>query len=489
MERSYIAIDLKSFYASVECREMGLDPLDALLVVADESRTDKTICLAVSPALKAYGLPGRCRLFEVKEKIRSVNLIREKAAPGRRLKGASKSRKELKANPSLSLDFITAKPRMSHYIKCSSEIYRIYLKYIAPEDIHVYSIDEVFIDATEYMKLYGLSAKELAMKLILEVLEKTGITATAGIGENLYLAKIAMDIMAKHIAADKNGVRIAELDEMSYREKLWEHRPLTDFWRVGHGYAEKLEAHRLYTMGDIARCSERNEELLYRLFGVNAELLIDHAWGWEPCTMEDIKSYKPSSNSIGSGQVLQCPYTFDKARTVVMEMADSLALDLVERRLATTQLVLAVGYDKENMDNDYQGEIKTDHYGRKVPKGAHGSYNFSTPTSSSKEIIKGALSIFKDKVNPALFIRRIYITASDVIDERACDYLQMDLFETPDEEQQKKQKEEKEKERRLQDATISIKKKYGKNALLKGISFTEGATGKERNRQIGGHNA
>ncbi len=494
MDRTYIAIDLKSFYASVECKERGLDPLDTLLVVADESRTDKTICLAVSPSLKAYGIPGRCRLFEVREKVRDANAARGRKAPGRKLKGASSSQKELNENPALSIDFVIAKPRMSHYIRCSSEIYRIYLRYVAPEDIHVYSIDEVFIDATEYLRLYKLSAHDFAMRLILEVLNATGITATAGIGENLYLAKIAMDIMAKHINPDQNGVRIAELDEMKYRRELWSHRPLTDFWRVGRGYARKLEEHRLYTMGDIARCSERNEELLYRLFGVNAELLIDHAWGWEPCTMQDIKNYKPNSNSIGAGQVLQSSYTFEKARLVTMEMADSLSLDLVEKRLAASQIVLTIGYDSANMKEEgFRGETKKDYYGREVPKSAHGSFSFSSPSSSSKEIINATLSIFDEKVNPSLLIRRIYITAADVVDERTKEQYEEepDLFTDLskfNEERERKQREAA-RERKLQDATILIKKKFGKNALLRGMSFEDGATARERNQQIGGHKA
>ena len=493
-ERTYIAIDLKSFYASVECRERGLDPLDTNLVVADESRTDKTICLAVSPSMKAYGLPGRCRLFEVREKVNDVNAARRRTAPGHRLCGSSSSSSELMKNPSLALSPIIAKPRMSHYIQCSSAIYSIYLRYIAPEDMHVYSIDEVFIDASEYLRLYHLSAEDFAMKLILDVLNSTGITATAGIGSNMYLAKIAMDIMAKHIQADKNGVRIARLDEMSYRQKLWTHRPLTDFWRVGPGYAKKLEDHRLYTMGDIARCSERNEELLYRLFGVNAELLIDHAWGWEPCTMKDIKEYRPQSNSLGSGQVLQSPYPAEKARLVSREMADSLSLDLVEKNLVATSITLTVGYDAENINEFYSGLTKTDHYGRTVPKGTHGSFTFDIPTSSTMEITAAVMEIFDRIVDSSLLVRRIYVTADKVIDADFAERpraFQPDLFDNPDE--QKKEREMKEamteKERKLQNATISIKRRFGKNALLRGMSFEEGATARERNQQIGGHKA
>lgn len=493
-ERTYIAIDLKSFYASVECRERGLDPLDTNLVVADESRTDKTICLAVSPSMKAYGLPGRCRLFEVREKVNDVNAARRRTAPGHRLCGSSSSSFELMKNPSLALSPIIAKPRMSHYIQCSSAIYSIYLRYIAPEDMHVYSIDEVFIDASEYLRLYHLSAEDFAMKLILDVLNSTGITATAGIGSNMYLAKIAMDIMAKHIQADKNGVRIARLDEMSYSQKLWTHRPLTDFWRVGPGYAKKLEDHRLYTMGDIARCSERNEELLYRLFGVNAELLIDHAWGWEPCTMKDIKEYRPQSNSLGSGQVLQSPYPAEKARLVSREMADSLSLDLVEKNLVATSITLTVGYDAENINEFYSGLTKTDHYGRTVPKGTHGSFTFDIPTSSTMEITAAVMEIFDRIVDSSLLVRRIYVTADKVIDADFAERpraFQPDLFDNPDE--QKKEREMKEamteKERKLQNATISIKRRFGKNALLRGMSFEEGATARERNQQIGGHKA
>ena len=492
-EKIYIAIDLKSFYASVECRERGLDPLDTHLVVADESRTDKTICLAVSPSLKAYGLPGRCRLFEVREKMNDINASRRRKTPGGKFTGSSSKDSELRKDPSLQLDVVIAKPRMSHYIKCSTDIYRIYLRHISPEDIHVYSIDEVFIDATEYLKLYSLSARDFAMRLITEILGETGITATAGIGTNLYLAKVAMDIMAKHTEPDKNGVRIAELDEMSYRQELWTHRPLTDFWRVGRGYAKKLEERRIYTMGDIARTSERNEELLYRMFGINAELLIDHAWGWEPCMMEDIKTYKPASNSLGSGQVLQCPYPIEKARLVLKEMADSLSLDLVEKNLVCSSITVSAGYDSANMDNDYDGKTKTDFYGRTVPKSSHGTFRFLYPTSSSKEITEAALNIYDSNANPSLLIRRLYITAENTIpeEERTSCLSEPDLF--TDWEQFEKEKEKKNaeavRERKLQDATIAIKKRFGKNALLRGMSLEEGATARERNEQIGGHKA
>lgn len=489
-DRVYIAIDLKSFYASVECADRQLDPLTTNLVVADQSRTDKTICLAVSPALKACGIPGRPRLFEVVQKVRQVNAQRQRLALGHRFNGKSTSAPELAANPTLELDYIVAVPRMARYIEVSSQIYGIYLKYVSPDDIHVYSIDEVFIDATSYLKLYKLSAHDFTMKLIREVLANTGITATAGIGTNLYLCKIAMDIVAKHIPADKDGVRIAELDEHSYRRDLWTHRPLTDFWRVGHGYAARLESHGMYTMGDVARMSLRNEELLYRLFGVNAELLIDHAWGWEPCTIADIKSYKPESGSISSGQVLQDPYDFNKGRLVVLEMTDLLSLSLVEKKLVTDQIVLTIGYDAA--DKSYRGEVVTDRYGRQIPKSAHGSSKLGRQTSSSKIITEAMLKLFDRIVNPELQIRRITVVANHVIGENEVtpqgDFKQPDLF-ADFEEQEEFEQEELEKEKRLQLAIIDIKKKFGKNALLKGINLMEGATTRERNNQIGGHKA
>ena len=483
MERTYIAIDLKSFYASVECRRRGLDPLDTNLVVADESRTDKTICLAVSPSLKSYGIPGRCRLFEVREKVRSVNSSRAQRSPGRRLRGESSSDRELREDPSLALGFIIAMPHMADYIRCSASIYDIYLRFISPDDIHVYSIDEVFIDATDYLQMYRLSAKGFAMKLILAVLDETGITATAGIGPNMYLAKVAMDIMAKHIPADANGVRIAELDEMEYRRKLWSHRPLTDFWRVGRGYARRLEERRIFTMGDIARCSVRNEEMLYRLFGVNAELLIDHAWGWEPCTMEDIKAYRPAASSLGSGQVLQNPYPIDKARLVVKEMADALSLDLASKHLAATSITLSIGYDASSITEGFHGESKTDFYGRTIPKGAHGTAKLISPTSSMKEIVGAALSVFDRIADRNLLVRRLTISAGDTIDEeKARADHQPDLFsEDP--------AESVDRERKLQDAALEIRRRFGRNAILRGTSFEDGATGRERNEQIGGHKA
>jgi DNA polymerase V len=504
--RTYIAIDLKSFYASVECMERGLDPLTTNLVVADASRTEKTICLAVSPSLKAYGIPGRARLFEVVQKVKEVNAARLRTAPGRVFSGASFSDTELKSSPGISLDYIIAPPQMALYMEYSTRIYNIYLKYIAPEDIHVYSIDEVFIDATDYLNTYKISARELATEMILDVLSKTGVTATAGIGTNLYLAKIAMDIQAKHIPADKNGMRIAVLDEMSYRRLLWSHRPLTDFWRVGRGYAKKLEEHGLFTMGDIARCSlgkptdHYNEDLLYKLFGINAELLIDHAWGWEPCTISDIKAYKPSTNSIGSGQVLQHPYSFNKAKLIVREMTDLLVLDLVDKRLVTDQLVLTVGYDIENLADSkikmlYRGAVTTDRYGRAVPKSAHGTTNLGRQTSSTKLILDAVTELFERIVDKNLLVRRINITVNHVVDEgtvhKTNSFEQLDLFTDYAVVQAKKEAEEAElaREKKMQKAMLEIKKKHGKNAILRGMNLEEGATTIDRNKQIGGHKA
>lgn len=504
--RIYIAIDLKSFYASVECIERGFDPLTTNLVVADASRTEKTICLAVSPSLKAYGIPGRPRLFEVVQRVREVNAARLRNAPGRAFSGASFSDIEIKSSPETSLDYMIAPPRMAHYIEYSTRIYNIYLKYIAPEDIHVYSIDEIFLDATDYLSTYNLSARELATKIILDVLKTTGITGSAGIGTNLYLCKVAMDIQAKHIPADQNGVQIAELDEMSYRHLLWSHRPLTDFWRVGKGYAKKLEDQGLLTMGDIARCSigkntdYYNEDLLYKLFGINAELLIDHAWGWEPCTIADIKAYKPSTNSIGSGQVLQCAYTFDKAKLIVREMTDLLVLDLVDKRLVTDQLVLAVGYDMENLTNpkvkkSYHGAITIDRYGRAVPKAAHGTANLGGQTSSTKLILEAVTELFERIVDKNLMVRRVNITANHVMNEETVhetdNFEQLDLFTDYAAVQAKKEEEEAEfaREKSMQKAMLEIKKKYGKNAILKGMNLEEGATTVDRNKQIGGHKA
>ena len=492
--RVYIAIDLKSFYASVECVERGLDPLTTNLVVADESRTEKTICLAVSPSLKACGIPGRARLFEVVQKVREVNAQRRRFALGCRFTGKSSNAPELKANPALELDYIVAMPRMARYMEVSAQIYGLYLKFVSPDDIHVYSIDEVFIDATQYLRLYKLTAREFAMKLIQEVLKVTGITATAGIGTNLYLCKIAMDITAKHIPADKDGVRIAELDEQSFRRELWTHQPLTDFWRIGHGYANKLNSLGLRTMGDVARMSVKNEDVLFRMFGINAELLIDHAWGWEPCTIAEIKAYKPKSNSISSGQVLQEPYDFAKGRLVAMEMTDQLALDLVEKRLVTDQLVLTVGYDIASLSGrNYSGPITTDHYGRKIPKEAHGSINLERQTSSAKIIVDAMMRLFDRIVNPDLLIRRMYVVANHIVGED-----QVSEKSTPDQpdlftdyealaKQEAEDEAELEKEKRLQHAILDIKKRMGKNAVLKGMNLLDGATAKSHNEQIGGH--
>jgi len=505
-QKSYIAIDLKSFYASVECKERNRDPLTTNLVVADKSRTEKTICLAVSPSLKSYGIPGRPRLFEVVQKVREANNKRRWKAPNRTFNGSSDDKAELDANPALEIDYIVAPPRMAYYMEYSTKIYNVYLKYVAPEDIFPYSIDEVFMDVTDYLQTYRMTARELAMTMIQDVLKTTGITATAGIGTNMYLCKIAMDIVAKHIEPDKNGVRIAELDEMSYRRKLWSHRPITDFWRVGNGYAKKLEEHGLYTMGDIARCSIGkpnelyNEELLYKLFGINAELLIDHAWGYEPCTMEQVKAYKPETNSVSSGQVLHCPYDYDKAKLIVKEMTDQMVLDLVDKGLVTDQLVLTIGYDIENLSNpnlknQYKSEITIDRYGRKVPKHAHGTANLKKKTSSTRLITNAVMDLYDRIVDEHLLVRRITITANKLVDEKSVkqenEYQQLDLF-TDYEAQRKKQAEEEEKlerERRMQEAMLSIKKKFGKNAVLKGMNLEEGATAKDRNEQIGGHKA
>ena len=469
-QRTYIAIDLKSFYASVECVDRGLDPLTTNLVVADVSRTEKTICLAVSPSLKAYGIGGRARLFEVYQKARGVN-------------------------------FIIAPPRMAHYIEVSSKVYSVYLKYIAPEDIHVYSIDEVFMDVTAYLKTYKMTAHELAITMIRDVLRQTGITATAGIGTNLFLCKVAMDIVAKKMPADKDGVRIAELDEMSFRRELWDYRPLTKFWRVGRGIVNKLAMYGIDTMGKIARLSEQNEELLYNLFGVNAELLIDHAWGWEPCTIEAVKAYRPETNSFSSGQVLQEPYDFQKARVVIQEMAEGMALNLVSKRMVTDQIVLTVGYDAESLTrpeirSKYHGEITTNYYGKAVPKHAHGTSNFDKPTSSSRLLMTAAAEIFDRQVNPDLLIRRLNISVNHVVPETALatqheEPQQLDLFTDYEAlEKQKKQEQARlDKERRMQEAQLKIKQRFGKNAILRGLNFSEGATAKDRNKQIGGHKA
>jgi len=505
-DRVYIAIDLKSFYASVECRERGLDPLTTNLVVADASRTAKTICLAVSPSLKSYGIPGRPRLFEVVQKVRQMNAARKMAAHYRKFTGTSYDSADLENNPSLSVDYIVAVPRMALYVKYSTDIYKIYLKYVAPEDIHIYSIDEVFMDVTDYLAAYKMNAYELAKTIIKDVQDTMGITATAGIGTNLYLAKIAMDIVAKHISADEDGARIAELDEKTYREILWDHRPITDFWRVGRGYAKKLEENGLHTMGDIARCSVgrpgdfHNEDLLYKLFGVNAELLIDHAWGWEPVTIADIKSYKPEAKSLGSGQVLQDPYDAKDAKLVVREMTDMLVLDLVDKQLETDQIVLTVGYDIENLTDPerrkkYKGAVTVDHYGRTVPKHAHGTVNLKVKTSSSKMIIEAVMDLYDRIVDTELLVRRINISANKIVpcgtsdEEDSGEQLSMFINYEEEDMVRKENAYALEEEKRLQHAVLDIKKKYGKNALIKGMNLQAGATARLRNDQIGGHKA
>lgn len=499
----YIAVDLKSFYASVEAVERGLDPLTTNIVVADSSRTEKTICLAVSPSLKAYGISGRARLFEVVQKVREVNAVR---LAGGNFIGSSFDATELQRNSALSVSYITALPRMALYMEYSTRIYDIYLKYVADEDIHVYSIDEVFMDVTNYLDAYRIDARGLAKRIIQDILDTTGITATAGIGSNLYLCKVAMDIVAKNVVPEENGLRIAELDEMTYRRLLWSHRPLTDFWRVGRGYARKLEENGLFTMGDVARCSVGkqtdfyNEDLLYKLFGINAELLIDHAWGWEPCTIADVKAYRPETNSLGSGQVLQCPYSFEKAKLIVREMTDLLVLDLVDKGLVTDQLVLTVGYDRENLSDPeirrrYKGAVTVDHYGRRVPKHAHGTVNIGRFTSSTRLILDAVTTLYEDIVDKELLVRRVAVTANHVTEECRIkekeSYEQLDLFTDYEALQKQKEQEEAElkRERDVQRAVLDIKKKFGKNAIMKGMNLEEGATTLERNNQIGGHRA
>ena len=503
-QRIYMAIDLKSFHASVECVERGLDPLQTNLVVADPSRTEKTICLAVSPALKAYGIPGRARLFEVIQKVGQVNAMRRLNAPNRTFTGKSCDARELADHPDWALDYIIAPPQMAHYIQQSTRIYNVYLKYVAPEDIHSYSIDEVFLDATAYLKLYGLTPKEFARKMILDILATTGITATAGIGTNLYLAKAAMDIVAKHVPADKDGVRIAELDEQTYRQTLWGHTPLTDFWRVGRGYERRLQKLGLNTMGDIALCScggpreYYNEDLLYKTFGVNAELLIDHAWGWEPTTIADIKAYKPESSSLGSGQVLTAAYPYEKARLVVREMAEELILNLVDKGLVTDQIDLTIGYDTASLTTPgirYTGPVTTDHYGRKVPKHAHGTRHLGRRTQSAKVILDAAMALFDRIVNPALLVRRVNIVALHILvgqeELPVPEVEQLDLFTDYAKLEQERLAEQArlERESRIQQAALSIKRKFGKNALVKGMDLQEDATAMTRNNQIGGHKA
>ncbi len=504
-KKSYIAIDLKSFYASVECVERGLDPLKTNLVVADPERTEKTICLAVSPSLKSFGISGRARLFEVIEKVREVNFLRKSTAPDGRLSGESWDFTELANDPAKAVSYITAPPQMALYMKYSTKIYGIYLKYIAPEDIHVYSVDEVFIDATHYLKKYGLAPEELARTMIKDVFYSTGITATAGVGENLYLCKVAMDILAKKCEPDENGVRIATLTEESYRRLLWNHEPITDFWRVGRGYSEKLRQYGIYTMGDVAKCSVGkentfyNEDLLYKLFGVNAELLIDHAWGYENCTIEDIKAYRPLSNSLSSGQVLKHPYTAEKTKLIVKEMTELLVLQLVEKGVCTNQIVLTIGYDIENLKSaelraGYSGEITTDRYGRNIPKHSHGTGNLGEYTSSTKAIMKCVTELFDRITNPELLVRRVTICANNIIFEEnipADEAVQLDLFTDYNafEKREKDRENALEKERNMQKAMLKIKKKYGKNAILKGMNFLDGGTAIERNGQIGGHRA
>ena len=499
-KRWYICIDLKSYYASVECVERGLDPLTTNLVVADPTRTSKTICLAVTPTLKAYGISGRARLFEVEERVKEINAQRLREAPGHCFVSSSWHDPALKRDRSLALDYIVAPPRMALYMARSAFIYSLYMKYLAPEDIYVYSVDEVFLDVTAYLAAGGVTARALAGRLIREVWENTGITATAGIGSNLYLCKVAMDILAKRVPADENGMRIAELDEFSYRKLLWGHRPLTDFWRVGPGYRDKLEAYGLYTMGDIARCSVggygdfHNEELLYRLFGVNAQFLIDHAWGWEPCTLEEIRGYRPTDSSLGSGQVLQRPYAFTEARVVLREMAEALAQDLLSKGLDTDQIVVTIGYDVENLKDArrraaYRGDVVRDHYGRAIPRHAHGSRNLDGRSALPDELSAAALAVFDRTVDPELLIRRVNITANHTQaagGRPSGEWEQLALFTAPC---VPARRERDERERERQKAVLSIKEKYGKNAILSGTSFREGATARERNRQIGGHRA
>ncbi len=497
MGKVYVAIDLKSFYASVECVERGLDPLNTNLVVADLSRTEKTICLAVSPSLKSYGISGRARLFEVIQRVEQVNRQRKEKAPNHVLTNKSCIYSELTANPSLAVDYLVATPQMAHYMKISAQIYGIYLKYVAPEDIFAYSVDEVFIDATGYLDTYHTDGHGFARMLIRDVLHTTGITATAGIGTNMFLCKVAMDIVAKHISADKDGVRIAELDEQTFKEKWWSHTPITDFWRVGEGTAKKLQTLGIYTMGDIARRSLDRYHIgkLYKLLGKNAELLIDHAWGIEPTTIADVKAYKPASSSITSGQVLQDPCDYERTRLIVWEMADMLSLDLVDKGLVTNQIVLTVGYDRESLaSGHYKGAVVSDRYGRQIPKHAHGTQNLDKHTSSTKKMIEATMTLFDRIIDKSLLARRINLVACNVIRREDVpeseSYEQLSLFDT-EETVQSHEDEEKslEKERALQEAMLTIKHKYGKNAVLKGKNFSDGATAKDRNRQIGGHKA
>ena len=500
MNKVYIAIDLKSFYASVECVERGYNPLNTNLVVADDSRTEKTICLAVSPALKAFGVPGRPRLYEVVQIVDKLNKERQRKVRYK-LNEESIYLDELKKDPKKKIGYVVAPPRMSFYMQYSTKIYNIYLKYISSEDIHVYSIDEVFIDATPYLKVYNLSPRQLAMKLVKEILNETGITATVGIGTNMYLAKVAMDIEAKHMQADKDGVRIAYLDEELYKQKLWNHVPLTDFWRVGRGYERRLHSHGLYTMGDVARCSLECEELLYKEFGINAELLIDHAWGIEPCTIKEIKNYVPSAQSLSSGQVLSRPYRYDETKVIVKEMTDLLVLDIVEKNFVTDQIVLTIGYDVCNLKQEgvyaYQNiEVRKDFYGRDIPMHGHGTVRLNKLTSSTKIIMNATMQLFERICDKNLYVRRVNVCFANLQppknkDDKKYEYQEYDLFTNIEDQIRQEELEEQylEKEHKLQEALIEIHNKYGKNAVLKGTNFEEGATTRIRNKQIGGHKA
>lgn len=493
MNRIYVCIDLKSFYASVECVERNLDPLTTNLAVADPTRTEKTICLAISPSLKQYGIGGRARLFELQQLVKRVNNERKKQNNNRRFNGKSVNDNELKQDKTKALDFIIAPPRMSHYIKFSTKIYNIYLRHIAKEDIFVYSIDEVFADITKYLKYNKTTPKEFVRTILQEVVTETGITATAGIGTNLFLAKVAMDVVAKHVPADKYGVRMAELDELTYRKKLWNYRPITGIWRIGKKIAKRLEKYNIYTLGDIAKCSIQNEDILYKEFGINAELLIDHAWGWEPCTIESIKNYKPQIKSLSTGQVLQCPYNYQKTKLIIKEMATLLSLDLVKKGLVTDQLVLTIGYDISNVTEGFKGETKIDFYGRKIPKHAHGTINLSEKTSSSRKIITAATKLLDTIVNKELWIRRVNMTACKLTpkeqEEQKEKYEQLDLFSNPQEKEKIRNKDIKEdqQENILQQTVLNLKEKYGKNSILRGMNLEAGATTIERNQQIGGH--
>ena len=498
MDRVYAAIDLKSFFASVECRKRNLNPLTTNLVVADNTRTEKTICLAISPSMKAYGLPGRARLFEVMQKVKNVNNGRRMLAHNKTFSGKSYNDIELKKDKNLELDYIIAPPHMASYMEYSTKIYNIYLKYISSEDIFPYSIDEVFCDLTSYINTYKLSPRELVTKIIKDIYDTTGITATAGIGTNLFLCKVAMDIVAKHVEPNSYGVRIAELDERSFREKLWNHKPITDFWRVGKGYAKRLEKYRMFTMGDVARCSVENEDLLYKIFGVNAELLIDHSWGWECATIKSVKECKPENRSLCSGQVLHCPYDYDQTKLIIKEMADEITLDMVEKHFVTDMLVLTIEYDIENLKNAkyskfYNGEIKEDRYGRRVPKPAHGTFRLENKTFSTRIISNGFVQLFDRIINKNLLVRKIYLTVGNLTDKNELKkvekYEQVNLF-TNYGELAKKEEEERiklEKEHKIQSAIIGIKNKYGKNAIIKGMDLEESATTIQRNGQIGGH--